>query len=359
MLRISRRSEKAGLPPGTPVYVGKKRTEKVVLTLIDYNREEFVRKALSTVDEMAPYRTTPGVSWINIEGLHESDIIEKIGGIFGIHPLVVEDILNTDQRPKMDIHDDYIFIVLKMHNMDDETGVVEVEQISMVLGNAFVLTFQEQPGDIFDPVRLRIAENRGRIRKSGPDYLAYALLDAMVDSYFSILQSLGDDIEDLEDELLANPTSATLSRIHFLKREMAYLRKSVWPLRELINILKRQESELIQDSTVIYLNDLYDHTIQVIDTVETLKDILAGVLDIYLSSISNRMNEIMKVLTVFAAIFIPMTLIAGIYGMNFDTGSSPFNMPELKWHFGYPFALGLMAAIGIVLFIYFKKKDWF
>jgi len=359
MLRISRRSEKAGLPPGTPVYVGKKRTEKVEITLIDYDRDGFERKKLSTVEEMKLYRTSSKVSWFNIEGLHESDIIEKIGRIFGIHPLVVEDILNTDQRPKMDIHDDYVFIVMKMHTMDDETGVVEVEQISMVLGNTFVLTFQEQSGDFFDPVRLRIADNRGRIRKSGPDYLAYALLDAMVDSYFSILQSLGDEIEDLEDELLANPTSATLSRIHFLKREMAYLRKSVWPLRELINILKRQESELIQDSTVIYLNDLYDHTIQVIDTVETLKDILAGVLDIYLSSISNRMNEVMKVLTVFAAIFIPLTLIAGIYGMNFDPTSSPFNMPELKWYFGYPFSLGLMATIGIIMFIYFKKKDWF
>jgi magnesium transporter len=359
MLRISRRSEKAGLPPGTPVYVGKKRTEKIEFTLIDYDRDGFERKALSTVDEMISYRTTPGVSWINIEGLHESEIIEKIGGIFEIHPLVVEDILNTDQRPKMDIYDDYVYIVMKMHSLDEETGVVEVEQVSMILGNNFVLTFQEQPGDIFDPVRLRIADNRGRIRKSGPDYLAYALLDAMVDSYFGILQSLGDDIEDLEDELLANPTSATLGRIHFLKREMAYLRKSVWPLRELINILKRQESELIRDTTVIYLNDLYDHTIQVIDTVETLKDILAGVLDIYLSSISNRMNEIMKVLTVFAAIFIPLTLIAGIYGMNFDPGSSPFNMPELKWYFGYPFALGLMATIGIVLFIYFKRKNWF
>ena len=359
MLRISRRSEKAGLPPGTPVYVGKKRTAKVEFSLIDYDLDGFERTKLSAVEEMTLYRTTSKVSWINIEGLHESEIIEKIGGIFGLHPLVIEDILNTDQRPKMDIHDDYVFIVMKMHNLDDETGVVDVEQVSMILGNTFVLTFQERPGDIFDPVRLRIAESRGRIRRSGPDYLAYALLDAMVDSYFSILQSLGDDIEELEDELLANPTSATLSRIHFLKRNMAYLRKSVWPLRELINILKRQESELIQDSTVIYLNDLYDHTIQVIDTVETLKDILAGLLDIYLSSISNRMNEIMKVLTVFAAIFIPLTLIAGIYGMNFDPASSPLNMPELKWYFGYPFALGLMAAVGIILFIYFKRKDWF
>jgi len=359
MLRISRRSEKAGLSPGTPVYVGKKRTEQVVLTLINYDRDTFEKKTLATVEDMKPYRTTPTVSWINIEGLHESGVVEKIGGIFGIHPLVVEDILNTDQRPKMDIHDEYVFIVMKMHNLDNASGEVEVEQVSMILGNSFVLTFQEQTGDIFDPVRLRIAENRGRIRKSGPDYLAYTLLDAVVDSYFAILQSLGDQIENLEDELLANPTSATLGRIHFLKREMAYLRKSVWPLRELINILKRQESELIQDSTVIYLNDLYDHTIQVIDTVETLKDILTGVLDIYLSSISNRMNEIMKVLTVFAAIFIPLTFIAGLYGMNFDPGSSPFNMPELKWYYGYPFALALMVTVGVALFFYFRRKKWF
>lgn len=359
MLRISRRSEKAGLPPGTPVYVGKKRTEEIVFTLIDYDRDSLAQKILATVDEMASYRTTTKVSWINIEGLHQSEAIEKIGEIFGIHPLVIEDILNTDQRPKIDIYDEYVFIVMKMHTLDDESAEVEVEQVSMILGNSFVLTFQEQTGDIFDPVRLRIAENRGRIRKSGPDYLAYALLDAVVDSYFAILQSLGDELEDLEDELLANPTSATLSRIHFLKREMASLRKSVWPLRELINILKRQESEIILDSTVIYLNDLYDHTIQVIDTVETLKDILAGMLDIYLSSISNRMNEIMKVLTIFAAIFIPLTFIAGIYGMNFDPGSSPLNMPELKWYYGYPFALGLMVTIGVVLFIYFKRKDWF
>lgn len=359
MLRIGRRSEKAGMPPGTPVYVGKERTEKVLFTLIDYDLDTFEKKTLETVDEMENYRTSPRVSWLNIDGVHNSAVIAKIGRLFGIHPLVVEDILNTDQRPKMDIHDEYVFIVMKMHHIDDTSGEVEVEQISMILGAGYVLTFQEQTGDIFDQLRLRIAENRGRIRKSGPDYLAYALLDAMVDSYFAILQSLGDEMENLEDELLANPTTATLSRIHFLKREMAYLRKSVWPLRELINILKRQESELIQDSTVIYLNDLYDHTIQVIDTVETLKDILAGVLDIYLSSISNRMNEIMKVLTVFAAIFIPLTFIAGIYGMNFDSGSSPFNMPELKWYYGYPFALALMVTIGVTLFFYFKRKNWF
>jgi magnesium transporter len=245
-----------------------------------------------------------------------------------------------------------------MHTYNHQSKEIEVEQISLILGRHFVLTFQERPGDIFDPIRKRIKENFGRIRKSGSDYLAYALLDAIVDTYFNVLEFFGDDLEEIEDEVVSQPAPAIMHRIHFLKREMVNLRRSVWPLRELIGALKREESDLLESSTTIFLNDLYDHTIQVIDTVETYKDIVAGMIDIYLSSISNRMNEIMKVLTIFAAIFIPLTFIAGVYGMNFNSAAGPLNMPELNWRYGYPFALGLMAVVALLLLYFFKRKKW-
>jgi magnesium transporter len=353
MYKIVRKiSDKAGLPPGSPVYVGEKRTEKVKITVIDYDEKNFEMLKIQSIEECFPYKKTPSITWINIDGLHEISNIEKMSECFGIHPLVVEDILNTDGRAKMDIFDEYIFLVVKMHTFDAETEEIDIEQVSIVFGRNFVITFQEREGDIFEAVRNRLKNGRGSIRKAGADYLAYALIDALVDSYFSVLEWIGEEIEDIEEELVANPAPETLRRIHFLKREMIYLRRSVWPLRETISSLERSESPLIKHSTGIYLRDLYDHTVQVIDCVETFRDMLSGMLDIYLSSISNRMNEVMKFLTIIGTIFIPLTFIAGVYGMNFEY------MPGLKWHWGYFTVLAVMGVASMVLLAYFKRKKW-
>ncbi|MBI4844160.1 MAG: magnesium/cobalt transporter CorA [Nitrospirae bacterium] len=355
----SRRSKKSGLVPGTPVFVGEKKTEEIKITVIDYDAENFGIREVAKAHDCLPYKDKPAVTWINVDGLHDVAAVEEICGHYGIHPLVIEDILNTEQRPKLDLYDDYLYIVLKMLTYNPAAKELKVEQASIILGSNYVITFQEDIGDVFDSIRDRIKFNKGRIRKAGADYLAYSLMDAVVDNYFKVLENIGEEIEMIEDELVANPKPETLKKIHSLKREMIFLRKSVWPLREIIGSLEREETALIEKSTSIYLRDLYDHTIQVIDSVETYRDMISGMLDVYLSSISNRMNEVMKVLTIFAAIFIPLTFIAGVYGMNFNTGRSPFNMPELDWYFGYPFALGLMATVAITMLFFFKRKKWF
>ncbi len=350
---IRKRSEKSGLPPGSLVHVGQKKSEKVRITIIDYNEEILREKEAKTVEECFPFKDEPTVTWINIDGLHQVDIIEKIGNYFEVHPLLLEDILNTEQRPKMEDFDDYIFIVLKMLECKSEKNwILSSEQMSLIIGKNFVISFQESEGDIFDPIRERIRNGKGKIRKMGPDYLAYSLMDAIVDGYFIILEKLGEKIEDIEDELMTNPTPETLKVIHRLKRDMIYLRKSVWPFREVISNLERGESKLIEKTTSIYLRDIYDHTIQVIDTIETFRDMLSGMLDIYLSSISNRMNEIMKVLTIIATIFIPLTFLVGVYGMNFKY------MPELELPWSYPALWFFMITLSISMLVYFKKRKW-
>ncbi|MBU2529030.1 MAG: magnesium/cobalt transporter CorA [Candidatus Omnitrophota bacterium] len=349
---IKRISKTAGHIPGEMIYVGEKKEGAVSVSLIDYDDKALSEKEISDVEELFPLKETPTVSWININGLRDTRLIEKLGGHFGIHSLTLEDIVNTAQRPKYEDFDSYIFVVLKMLMLDASGKGIVSEQVSLVLGANFVISFQEKKGDVFDAIRERIRQNKGRIRRAGPDYLAYSLLDAVVDNYFSILENTGEQIEEMEEKLLANPSPQTLRKIHDLKRGIIFLRKSVWPLREVAGSLERGESKLIKKSTVIFLRDLYDHTIQVIDTVETFRDMLSGTLDIYLSSVSNRMNEIMKVLTIFAAIFIPLTFLAGIYGMNFEF------IPELKWRWGYFYALGLMAAVGFGLLIFFRRKKW-
>jgi magnesium transporter len=347
---FKRRSDKSGLSPGTLVYVGEKRVEEVVITVFDYDDKRYEEREVESIEECFPYRDQPTVTWINIDGIHQVEIMERIGSHFGIHPLVIEDILNTHQRPKMDDLDNYIFVVLKMLNYG-EYGI-DAEQISIILGQNFVISFQERKGDVFDPVRERLRKNKGRIRRVGADYLAYALLDSVVDNYFAILEKTGERIEILEEELVENPSTRTLQEIHGLKREMIFLRKSVWPLREVISGLERGESSLIKETTVIYFRDVYDHTIQVIDTVESFRDMISGMLDIYLSSISNKMNEVMKVLTIIATIFIPLTFIAGIYGMNFGY------MPELEWHLGYFAVLSVMGIMALGMVVYFRKRKW-
>ena len=320
--------------------------------VIDHDKSHFEEEEVKRIEECFPFRDKPTVTWINIDGVHQLEIIEKIGEHFNIHPLVLEDIVNTGQRPKIEDFVDYIFVTLKMLRYSEGEKETKAEQVSLILGSNFVISFQESEGDVFNPIRERIRADKGRIRKMGVDYLAYALMDAIVDNYFTILEKLGDRIEDFEEELVVNPKPETLQAIHHLKREMIFLRKSVWPLREVINRLERWESSLINKSTAIYLRDVYDHTIQVIDSVETFRDMLSGMLDIYLSSVSNRMNEVMKVLTIIATIFIPLTLVAGIYGMNFRF------MPELEMPIGYPMILLSMLFIGILMVAYFRKKKW-
>ena len=349
---IRRRSKKAGLPPGTLVFDGERRVERTRITIFDYDGSRLQEKEAERIEECFPLKDEPTVTWINIDGVHEVENVEKIGGHFGIHPLVQEDIVHIGQRPKMEDFDEYLFIVIKMLFYDDGKEEVTAEQVSLVVGENYVISFQEREGDVFEPVRERLRNGKGRIVKEGADYLAYALLDSIVDSYFAILEKTGDRIEMLEDELITNPGPGTVGIIQRMKREMVFLRKSVWPLREVISGLERDESSIIRESTHVYLRDVYDHTIQVIDTVETLRDMIGGMLDIYLSSVSNRMNEVMKVLTIIATIFIPLTFIAGIYGMNFE------HMPELRVPWAYPAVWGVMCAVGILMLIYFRRKRW-
>jgi len=356
--RIRKRSIKAGLPPGTLVHIGEKKVEAVKISYLDYDEQNFQEKQVSNIEECFPFKTTPTVTWINIDGLHDVEIIEKLGKQFELHPLVLEDVLHTEQRPKYEDFEKYIFIVLRMLRYSEELQAVESEQVSLIFGENFVISFQERMGDVFGPIRERLRNARGRIRKMGPDYLAYALLDAIVDSYFAVLEKFGEKIESMEEDLVTNPTENTLHLIHTMKREMISLRKSIWPLREVISGVQRSESSIIKESTGIYLRDVYDHTIQIIDTIESFRDMVSGMLDIYLSSISNKMNAVMKVLTIIATIFMPLTFIAGIYGMNFNPEKSPWNMPELNSYWGYPAVWLVMAVVAVIMLIYFRRKKW-
>ena len=349
---VKRHSTKAGLPPGTLVYVGEKRVESVRVTYLDYDERNVEEKRVSTIEECFPFKATPTVTWINIDGLHDVEMMEKLGKEFDLHPLILEDVLNTGQRPKFEDFEKHFFVVLKMLSYSEELQAVESEQVGLIVGENFVISFQERIGDVFEPIRERIRNNKGRVRKMKADYLAYTLVDAVVDSYFAILERVGDKIESMEEELVSDPTEKTLQQIHAMKREMISLRKSVWPLREVISGLQRSESDLIGEATGIYLRDVYDHTIQIVDTIESFRDMVSGMLDIYLSSISNKMNAVMKVLTIIATIFIPLTFVAGIYGMNFEF------MPELKWRYGYAGVWLIMLIVTFVMVAYFKRKKW-
>jgi len=341
---------KLGAPPGTIVYYGEDRTDKVKITLIEYNEGEVIEKDFYDLSECVEHVNPNMVKWINVDGIHDVSLIEKIGKQFNIHPLTLEDIVNTNQRPKFEDYDNYVVAIMKMIYYDTE---LRSEQLSVVLMEGMVISFQEvYGGDAFDLIRTRIRQGKGRIRRMGADYLAYALIDAVVDCYFTILEKIGDKIEVLEDELISDPTKETMQQLHHMKREMIFVRKAVWPMRELINNLERSETELIRPTTDVYLRDVHDHTVRVIDTVETYRDLLSGMMDIYLSSVSNRMNEVMKVLTIITTIFVPVTFIAGVYGMNFDY------MPELHSKWGYPLTWAVMIVIIVCLLIYFRKKKW-
>lgn len=352
--RIGKRFHKPGTAPGT-LSAPEKRVEQVRVTVIDYGPGHLEEKTISRVEELFPYRDSPTTTWINIEGLHDVALLEAIGKHFGFHPLALEDVLNCGQRPKIEDYGTHHFLVMKslIHQ-----AVLATEQISFFLSGHFVITLQEVPGDSFDQVRERIRRGKGLIRKSGSGYLVYALVDSLIDEFFPVLEKYGEQIEDLETELLRAPSTETVQKIHQIKRELLMLRRMAWPERDVISAMQREESEVITPETKVFLRDCYDHTIQVIDMIETFRDLASGMLDVYLSSMSNRMNEVMKVLTIISTIFIPLNFIAGIYGMNFDTEASPLNMPELHWYLGYPYVLGLMATVGALLVFYFRKKRW-
>jgi magnesium transporter len=322
------------------------------LSLISYDADRFAEHVSCSLEECLASCDEDGIRWINVDGLSDPALLETLMDRLGIHPLVMEDVTALEQRPKLEDYGKYLFAVLNMLSIEKETGRLLSEQVSIVLGDRFVLSVQEEVGDLFGPVRERLRTGKGKLRKMGADALAYSLLDAVVDGYFTILETLGDQVEALEEELVTKPTRETLHALHGQKRELIFLRHSIWPLRELIGSLERGESPLLSEQLAPYLRDLYDHTIQVLETVESLRDTLSGLLDIYLSSISNRMNEIMKVLTVISTLFIPLTFIVGVYGMNFRF------MPELEWHWGYPAVWGVMVTVAGFMLRYFHRKGW-
>ncbi len=349
---IKKRSKKAGLPPGTLVHIGEKMSERTKITVFEFDELSFQEREPENLGECFLFKKEPTVTWVNVHGVHEVEILEKFGNCFGLHPLVMEDILNTDQRPKIENYGEDLFIVLKMLSYDEKKGEISAEQVSLVLRSNAVLSFTEKEKGAFTPIQERLRNGKGRLRKMGADYLAYTLLDIIVDHYFAILEKLSEKIEELEEKLVTNPTTPILQKIQNLKREMIFLRKWVWPLREVISSLERGESSWIQEGTRFYLRDVYDHTIQVMDTVETFREVLSGMMDIYLSSINNRMNAVMKVLTIIATIFMPLTFLAGVYGMNFK------HMPELEWQWGYPLLWVFMILIAVFMLISFRKKKW-
>lgn len=349
---FSQMSGKAGAAPGTLVHIGRKRIEKTQLSLLSYSAEAVKEHQVDTLQEAVRHCDGSAMIWLNIDGIHDIDLIEGLGQHFGIHPLTQEDILNTTQRPKFEMFEHYAYIVLKMLRFDSAEGRIKKEQVSLIIKNNILISLQESHGDVFDPVRARLHKGLGRIRKAGSDYLAYALIDAVVDHYFSILEQIGIQIEAIEDATLNQPTPKVLERIHAMKREILYLRKQIWPLREVVGAMTKEESVWIQGDTTLFLRDVHDHTIQIMETIESLRDIMAGLVDLYLTGISNKMNEIMKVLTIIATIFIPITFIAGVYGMNFK------HMPELEWSWGYGLVWAVMIAVMLAMVIYFKKKKW-
>ena len=323
------------------------------ITIIDYYKDQVDIRRVSAPEVCFPYKDTPTITWINVDGVSQRVLIEELGRHYGLHPLVIEDIFDTQQRAKINIFDDYVLFVLKMHTYDTTTHTIAVEQVSIILGENFVLTFQEErPGDVFDGVRTRLAKDKSRLRQAGADYLLYALIEAVINSYFEVIELFGEQLESVEDELLNTNRREILEQIHFLKRELIFFRRSVWPLRSMIGDLERHETLLIQADTEIYFRDLHDHILQIVDSIEIYRDMLTGMLELYLSSVSNKMNEIMKFLTLIGTIFIPLTFLAGVYGMNFR------HMPELTWRWGYFGVWAIMLAIGLGMVGYFKRKGW-
>ncbi|WP_282124039.1 magnesium/cobalt transporter CorA [Algibacter mikhailovii] len=350
--RVNRSKKKLGQIPGSIIYTGERSKEDLFIESFDYNRQHCSEKTLHSIEESFEFKNTDAVTWVNLNGLNHVNAIEKLGQHFGFHPLVLEDVVNIAQRPKIDEHEGYLFVVLKMLYYNKENNLVS-EQVSFLLGKNYLFSFQESEGDVFDAVRVRIRQDKGRIRSMASDYLLYSLIDAIVDHYFSVIEILGDKIEDYESAIFEGETDHDTSRkIQDLKREILRVRRSIFPLREVINKIEKNENPLIHKKTITYFRDVYDHLIQVTENIDIYREMILGLMDMYMTSISNKMNEVMKVLTIMASIFIPLTFIAGIYGMNFNY------MPELQFKYGYFLVWGIMVIIFVGMLYYFKRKKW-
>ena len=348
-----RRRTAPGAPPGSVVI--DPQAPKPALSLLAYGPATVHEQRIDDVSIIRQYLNQYPVVWINVDGLGDAAVVNSLGEIFGIHSLALEDVVNTHQRAKVDLYPNHLFVVGRMVDIGES---IETDQLSLFLGRNYVVTFQELAGDSFDPVRERIRKAGTRIRGSGPDYLAYSLIDAFIDHYFPVLETYGERLDLIEDEVITHPDPQLVPRIHEIKRGLLKLRRAIWPLREAVNTLVRDPSEFVTNETHLYVRDCYDHTIQIIDLLENYRDVASGLMEVYLSSVSTRLNEIMKILTMFTAFLIPMSLIAGIYGMNFNTAKSPLNMPELNWYLGYPFALGLMGIVAAAMLLFFRRKRW-
>ena len=347
-----------GTAPGTLVSHEGADLENVSIHLIDYNATEFIEQELASAEECKPYLDTDNITWIHLQGPIQAETIQHVGNIFGLHPLSLEDVLNKGQRPKIEEYDDQLFVIMSMPiNIDN---AIVIEQVSVYLGVNYLISFHAGSIDPFDPLRNRLRKKRGRTRGLKADYLLYGIMDLVIDQGYPILESLGEQIENIEEALLSSSVKqSTLGDIHKIRRQLLLLRRNLWPQREALNNLLRGENTLIEESTSLYLRDCYDHTIQILDLIENYREMAASLIDIYISSTSYRLNEIMRVLTIIATIFIPLTFIVGLYGMNFSNPDSPWAMPELHWYYGYPMVLGAMIATVVVMVIYFKRKDWF
>lgn len=365
MAHLLRKKHRRRAPPGTAP--GTLSVDPAAphpqIHMIAYGPEAFVEKALASVDEIDAQTDGKKILWINIDGLGDSDILQRLGSRFGLHPLALEDVVNLHQRPKVEAYDDHLFIILRMpearvEQPDERLPRLETEQVALCMGAGFVITFQERPGDIFEPVRQRLRRAGGRIRAHGADYLAYALIDATIDAYFPIMEEYGERVEALENEVLDKAEHRQMAQIHDLKRDLLTARRAIWPQRDMLSALIREDTPLVEARTQIYLRDCHDHTIQLIDMIETGREICSGLVEIHLSSVGNRMNEVMKVLTIIATIFIPLTFVVGVYGMNFDQAAGPLNMPELGWRYGYPTVMLMMGVIAAGLVAWFYRKGW-
>lgn len=350
MKLVQKRSKKTGLPPGTLVHIGEKKADTVTMTVFDYAGARCDERTVTNPEGLQP-PADESVTWVDIGGVHKLDLLEAFGKQFSLHPLLLEDIANTDQRPKLDDYESYLFLVMKVLSVT-ETHDLLVEQVSFVIGRNFVLSFQENGTDVFKPVRERLRGGKGRLRQSGADYLLYALVDAIVDQYFLVLESLGEKIELLQEKVVADPKPDTLREVHALKRQLLFLRRAVWPLREATNGFSRSDCPFLHEPTKVFFRDVYDHVVQIVDTIETLREMVSASLDIYLSSVSYRLNTVMRVLTVITTIFMPLSFIASIYGMNFE------HMPELKSEWGYPAVLGAMGLIAAGMLMAFRQRRW-
>ena len=345
-------SKKAGLPPGVLVHIGQKLADSVRISIIDYTATDYFEKICKDTEEVFEYKDKKSVTWINIDGLHDVETIGKIGEFFNLHPLLIEDVLNTKHRPKLEEYEECLFLTFKALNVDEENDRINSEQMSFVLGPNYLISFQEREGDIFDGLRQRIKENKGTIREKSVDYLLYRLVDTVVDNYFLITEYVSDATIELEERVFEDPDDEALFEIHDLKKQLVGLRKATGPLREAVLGLHKGGNKLIKESTERYLQDVYEHIIQANETIESQRDTVASIMDLYMTGVSNRMNQVMQVLTIIATIFIPLTFLAGIYGMNFD------NMPELHWKYGYFMVWGIMTVITTIMIFYFRRKKW-